>query len=215
MTPSKELILMKMNRLLIVTAASVLIGGGGFLTSKALADGFLTAQNAAPSTEQRQPGEGRRGGGKFERLSSLTEAQRTQLQQIKATSRQQVEAIPTAEQKARMEAIRNDARAKMEAILTAEQRQQLQQSPANGEQRGRGFPRITGLTDAQRTQMREIRSATRQQMDAVLTAEQKAQIEAIRNDTKTKMDAVLTTQQRQELEQLRQQKQQNRSQQQS
>ena len=214
MTPSKELILMKMNRLLIVTAASVLIGGGGFLTSKALADGFLTAQNAAPSTEQRQPGEGRRGGG-FERLSSLTEAQRTQLQQIKATSRQQVEAIPTAEQKARMEAIRNDARAKMEAILTTEQRQQLQQSPANGEQRGRGFPRITGLTDAQRTQMREIRSATRQQMDAVLTAEQKAQIEAIRNDTKTKMDAVLTAQQRQELEQLRQQKQQNRSQQQS
>jgi hypothetical protein len=40
--------------------------------------------------------------------------------------------------------------------------------------------------------MREIRSASRQQMDAILTSEQKAQIEAIRQDTKTKMDAVLT-----------------------
>ncbi len=207
---------MKMNRLLIVSAASVLISGGGFLTSKALADQFLTAQNSAPSTEQQQPGQGMRGKGKFERLSNLTEAQRTQLQQIKSTSRQQIEAIPTPEQKTRMEAIRNDARAKMEAILTAEQRQQLAQSaPSNGEGKGRGFPRITGLTDAQRTQMREIRTATRQQMDAVLTAEQKAQIEAIRNDTKTKMDAVLTAQQRQELEQLRQQKQQNRQQRQS
>ena len=207
---------MKINRLLVVSAFSVLIGGGGFLTSKALADGFLIAQNQSPSTEQRQPGEGRRGGGKFDRLSGITEAQRTQLQQIKSASRQQIEAIPTAEQKARMEAIRNDARTKMEAVLTAEQRQQLAQSaPSNGEGKGRGFKRISGLTDAQRTQMREIRTATRQQMEAVLTAEQKAQIEAIRNDTRTKMDAVLTAQQRQELEQLRQQRQQNRSQQQS
>lgn len=205
---------MKINRLLVVSAVSVLIGGGGFVTSKALADQFLVAQSA-PSTEQRQPKEGRRGAGKFERLSGITEAQRTQLQQIKSASRQQIEAIPSAEQKAQMEAIRNDARTKMEAVLTAEQRQQLQQSPSGGEQRGRGFPRITGLSDAQRTQMREIRSATRQQMDAVLTAEQKAQIEAIRNDTKTKMDAVLTAEQRQQLEQLRQQKQQNRQQRQS
>ncbi|MBW4664984.1 MAG: hypothetical protein KME01_12420 [Chroococcus sp. CMT-3BRIN-NPC107] len=204
---------MKINRLLVVSVASVLIGGGGFVSSKALADGFLTAQNTAPSTEQRQPGEGRRGSKKFERLSSLTEAQRTQIQQIKATSRQQIEAIPSNEQKARMEAIRNDARTKMEAVLTAQQRQQLQQSPANGERKGWGMPKVTGLTDAQRTQMKEIRSATRQQMDAVLTAEQKTQIEAIRNDTKTKMDAVLTAQQRQELEQLRQRKQQNRQQQ--
>ncbi|WP_052672256.1 hypothetical protein [Aliterella atlantica] len=207
---------MKFNRLLVASALSALVGGG-FVASKAIADqSSLIAQTPSPSTEQRQPGEGRRGrGAKFDRISGLTEAQRTQLQQIHAASHQQIEAIPTAEQKARMEAIRNDTRTKMEAVLTAEQRQQLQQSsPANGE-RGRGFPRVAGLTDAQRTQMREIRSAARQQMDAVLTAEQKAQIEAIRNDTKTKMDAVLTAEQRQQLEQFRQQKQQNRPQQQS
>ncbi len=117
---------------------------------------------------------------------------------------------------ARIHAIHNDTRTKMDAVLTAEQRQQLQQSSPDGEERrGRGFPRINGMTDAQRTQMREIRSASRQQMDAVLTAEQKAQIQAIRQDTKTKMDAVLTDQQRQQLEELRQQKRQDRQQRQS
>jgi len=208
---------MKINRLLVVSAVSVLIGGGGFITSKALADQFLTAQNSAPSMEQRDSGKGKRGGGgKFERLSGITEAQKTQLQQIKSASRQQIEAIPTAAQKARMEAIRNDTKAKIDAVLTAEQRQQLaQSSPAGGEQKGRGYPKISGLTDAQKTQMKAIRSASRQQMDAVLTAEQKAQMEAIRTDTKAKMDAVLTAEQRQELEQMRQQKQQNRPQRQS
>ena len=206
---------MKINRLLVVSAVSVLIGGGG-ITSKALADQFLVAQNSAPSIEQRESGERKRGGGKLDRLSGITEAQKTQLQQIKSASRQQIEAIPTAAQKARMEAIRNDTKAKMDAVLTAEQRQQLaQSSPAGGEKKGRGYPKISGLTDAQKTQMREIRSASRQQMDTVLTAEQKAQMEAIRTDTKAKMDAVLTAEQRQELEQMRQQKQQNRQQRQS
>ncbi|PSB26723.1 hypothetical protein [Chlorogloea sp. CCALA 695] len=205
---------MKINRLLVVSAVSVLIGGGGFITSKALADQFLVAQSA-PSMEQRESGEGKRGGGKLDRLSGITEAQKTQLQQIKSASRQQIEAIPTAAQKARMEAIRNDTKAKMDAVLTAEQRQQLaQSSPASGERKGRGYPKISGLTDAQKTQMREIRTASRQQMDAVLTAEQKAQMEAIRTDTKAKMDAVLTAAQRQELEQMRQKKQ-NRQQKQS
>ncbi len=207
---------MKINRLLVVSAVSVLIGGGGFVTSKALADQFLTTQNSAPSMEQRESGKGKRGGGKFDRLSGITEAQKTQLQQIKSASRQQIEAIPTAAQKAQMEAIRNDTKTRMDAVLTAEQRQQLaQSSPTGGEQKGRGYPKISGLTDAQKTQMREIRSASRQQMDTVLTAEQKSQITAIRNDTKTKMDAVLTLEQRQQVEQMRQQKQQNRQQRQS
>lgn len=207
---------MKLKQLLVLSAASVLIGGGGFaLTNKALADqSTLMAQNSTPPTEQREEGEGRRRGSKFERLTGLTDAQKTQLREIHEASHQQIDAIPTAEQKAQMEAIRNDTKNKMDAVLTAEQRQQLEQSSPFGGGRGR-FPRISGLTDAQKTQMREIRSASRQQMDAVLTAEQKAQIEAIRNDAKSKMDAVLTAEQRQQLEELRQQKRQYRQQQQS
>ncbi len=203
---------MKINQLLVISAVSVLMGGGGLVASKAIAQSTLMAQNSAPSTEQRQ--EGRRGGSKFERLSGITDAQKTQLQQIYSASRQQIEAIPSAEQKARMEAIRNDAKSKMDAVLTAEQRQQLAQSPSGG-QRGRGLPKISGLTDAQKTQMREIRSASRQQMDTVLSNEQKAQIKAIRNDAKSKMDAVLTAEQRQQLQQLHQQKRPNPQPQQS
>lgn len=200
-------------QLLVLSAASVLIGGG-FVTSKAIADqSTLMAQNSAPATEQRE-GLGRRGS-KFERLTGLTDAQKSQLRQIHEASHQQIDAIPTAEQKAQIEAIRQDTKAKMDAVLTEQQRQQLQQSSPSGEGRGRGFPRISGLTDAQRTQIREIRSASRQQMDAVLTSEQKAQIAAIRSDTKAKMDAVLTEQQRQQLQELRQQKRQDRQQQQS
>ena len=207
---------MKLNQLLVLSVASILIGGGGFVTNKALAEqSTLMAQNSSPPTEQREGWGGRRGS-KFERLTGLTDAQKTQLRQIHEASHQQIDAIPTAEQKAQMEAIRNDAKSKMDAVLTAEQRQQLEQSsPSGGERKGRGFLKISGLTDAQKTQMREIRSASRQQMDAVLTSEQKAQMEAIRNDTKTKMDAVLTAEQRQQLEELRQQKRQDRQQQQS
>ena len=208
---------MKLNQLLVLSAASVLIGGGGFaFTSKALADQFsLVAQNSSPSTEQRERGEGRPGL-KFERLTGLTDAQKNQIRQINEASRQQIGAIPTAEQKAKMQAIRNDAKSKMDAVLTAEQRQQLEQSSPSGEERrGPGFARLSGLTDAQKNRMREIRSASRQQMDTVLTSEQKAKMQAIRNDAKSKMNAVLTAEQRQQLEQLRQQKRQDRQQQQS
>lgn len=207
---------MKLKQLLVLSAASVLFGGCGFVTSKVNADqSTLIAQNSTAPTEQRAGGEGRRGS-KFENLPGITEAQKTQLRQIHEASHQQIDAIPTAEQKARMQAIRQNTRTQMDAVLTAEQRQKLQQSsPSTGERRGRGFAKISGLTDAQRTQMKQIHEASHQQMDAILTSEQKARIEAIRQNTKTQMDAVLTAEQRQQLQQLRQQKLQGRQQQQS
>ncbi|MBW4576733.1 MAG: hypothetical protein KME08_15770 [Aphanothece sp. CMT-3BRIN-NPC111] len=208
---------MKLKQLLVLSTASVLFGGCGFVTNKVNAEPpTLMAQNSASPTEQRVEGEGRRRGSKFENLPGITEAQKTQLRQIHEASHQQIDAIPTAEQKARMEAIRQNTRTQMDAVLTAEQRQQLQQSsPSTGERKGRGFAKISGLTDAQRTQMRQIHEASHQQMDAILTSEQKARIEAIRQNTKTQMDAVLTAEQRQQLQQLRQQKRQGRQQQQS
>ena len=200
-------------QLLVLSAASVLIGGG-LITTKAIADqSTLIAQTSAPLTEQREEGSRLRRSSKFERLTGITDAQKTQLRQIHEASHQQIDAIPTAEQKAQMQAIRRDTKNKMDAVLTDEQRQQLQQSSPSGG--GSRVPKISGLTDAQRTQMGEILSASRQQMDAILTSEQKAQIQAIRQDTKTKMDAVLTDQQRQQLQELRQQKRQDRQQRQS
>ena len=120
---------MKLNQLLVLSAASILIGGGSFaLTNKAIADqSTLMAQNSTPPTQQREEGSGRGRGSKFERLSGLTDAQKTQLREIHQASRQQIDAIATAEQKAQIEAIRNDAKTKMDAVLTAEQRQQLEE----------------------------------------------------------------------------------------
>ena len=119
---------MKLNQLLVLSAASVLIGGGGFaLTNKALADqSTLMAQNSSSPTEQREGWGGRRGS-KIERLTGLTDAQKTQLRQIRSASRQQMDAVLTSEQKAQMEAIREDAKTKMDAVLTEQQRQQLQE----------------------------------------------------------------------------------------
>lgn len=206
---------MAINRLLVLSAASVLIGGGGFaVVSQALASQpSLVAQSSQP-TGPREGWKGPRSAEFAERLG-LTEAQQTQLRQIHETSRQQMQAIPTAEQKAQMETIRTNAKTKAEGVLTEQQRQQLQQTTPSSsrEFRGRGFARISGLTDEQKTQLRQIHESTHQQMDAILTSEQKSRRDTIRQDTKNKMDAVLTDQQRQQLQQLRQQKRQNRQQQ--
>ncbi len=106
--------------------------------------------------------------------------------------------------------------------------------PGDGMRGGRGFGRIPGLTDAQRTQLDQIRQSTRQQMDAILTAEQKEQMRVareqrqrpnitltedqkarmrqVREDAKRRMEAVLTPEQRQQMEQMRQQRMQRRQQ---
>jgi len=99
-------------------------------------------------------------------------------------------------------------------VLTEQQRQQLQQTPAasSGQPKGPGFARLSGLTDGQKAQLKQIHEATHQQMDSILSSEQKAQIETIHQDAKSKMDAVLSEQQQKQLQQLRQQKQDRRQQ---
>ena len=117
---------MKVNRLLLLAAASVLIGGGSFAASgKVLANQFLVAQNSDQPTEQQGDENPRRAD--FAQRLGLTDAQQAQLKQIHSATRQQIDAIFTPEQKSQMEAIRQDAKSKMDAVLTDQQRQQLQQ----------------------------------------------------------------------------------------
>ena len=113
-------------QLLVLSAASVLIGGG-LITTKAIADQSTLMAQTAPSTEQREEGARQRRGSKFERLTGITDAQKTQLRQIHEASHQQIDAIPTSEQKAQMQAIRQDTKTKMDTVLTDQQRQQLQE----------------------------------------------------------------------------------------
>jgi len=204
---------MKIKQLLLLSAASVLMGGGVAVTGKALANqSFLVAQSSPTSGPRAGWGGPRHE--KFAEQLGLTATQQTQLKQIHEATRQQMDTIPTAAQKAQMEAIRADTKTKMDAVLTEQQRQQLQQTPAasSGQPKGPGFARLSGLTDGQKAQLKQIHEATHQQIEAIFSSEQKSRMAAIRQDAKSRMDAVLTDQQRQQLQQLRQQKQDRRQQ---
>ena len=206
---------MTIKRLLVLSALPLLVGSFGFtVLGKAIANqSTLVTQNSSPSNQQPAAGKEHSGPG-FAKISGLTDDQKAQIKQIWQSSHQQMDAIFTSEQKARMQAIREDAKSKMAAVLTDQQRQQLQQtSSADGRQKGPGFAKISGLTDDQKAQIKQIWQSSRQQMDAIATSEQKARMQAIREDAKSKMAAVLTDQQRQQLEELRQQKPQRLQQQ--
>jgi Spy/CpxP family protein refolding chaperone len=70
------------------------------ITTKAIADqSTLMAQTSAPPTEQREEGSRQRRGSKFERLTGITDAQKTQLRQIHEASHQQIDAIPQPSKK--------------------------------------------------------------------------------------------------------------------
>ncbi|MCX2980270.1 hypothetical protein EYC98_05230 [Halieaceae bacterium IMCC14734] len=91
------------------------------------------------------------------------------------------------EQVQQMQAIRDDggSREDMQAVLTAEQREKMEQHRAS---KGKGGDRLARmqkhlqLTDDQVEQMREIRAngGGRDEMQAVLTEEQRQQLEAHR-----------------------------------
>ncbi|MBW4667885.1 MAG: P pilus assembly/Cpx signaling pathway, periplasmic inhibitor/zinc-resistance associated protein [Cyanomargarita calcarea GSE-NOS-MK-12-04C] len=92
----------------------------------------------------------------FERLG-LTDAQKTQLKEIRENSKSQIE-----------------------AILTPAQREQLKTAIQSGE-RKRGFASLN-LTSEQKTQIREIKQSSRQKMEAVLTPEQQEQLKQMRQN---------------------------------
>ena len=68
----------------------------------------------------------------------------------------------------------------MQQILTPEQRQQLSQLPGQTPEQRRATMKSLNLTDAQKQQMKQIRTSTRQQIEAILTPEQRQQLEARR-----------------------------------
>jgi Spy/CpxP family protein refolding chaperone len=136
---------MAINRLLVLAAVPFVMGGFSFAVSdKAVADqSALVAQNAPQPTGQRKGW-----GKKFDQLG-LSAEQQTRIQQIKQSTRQQMDAIFTAEQKqqkqaarqqrqrpnlnltedqkARLQALRQSSKTQIEAVLTDAQKQKLQE----------------------------------------------------------------------------------------
>ncbi|HEY9692498.1 MAG TPA: hypothetical protein V6D15_09845 [Oculatellaceae cyanobacterium] len=137
---------MAINRLLVLATVPFVIGGFGF----AISDNAV-AQSAPTTPNTAQPnGQYKGWGRKFEQLG-LSEQQKAQIQQIKTSSRQQ-----------------------MDAVFTAEQKQQFQTAR---QQRQR--PNIT-LTDAQKSQLQTIQESSKRQIDAVLTDAQRQQLQQLK-----------------------------------
>ncbi|AUB39224.1 Periplasmic protein refolding chaperone Spy/CpxP family [Nostoc flagelliforme CCNUN1] len=103
----------------------------------------------------------------------LTDAQRTQIQAIKRDSRTKMEAVFTPEQKAKLEAAKQARQAERQAG-------QGQRQP--GQRRGKGGYADLNLSEAQKTQIRQIQESKKQQIQAVLTPEQRQKMEQFRQN---------------------------------
>ena len=129
---------MKMKALFFLPAAIALILG-----ASPMIPSFTNPAFAGPGHEG-----GR--GMKFDQLN-LTDAQKAQMQQIRESTRQQMDAILTDEQKQQMSAAR----------------QQRQKPNLN-------------LTEDQKAKMKAIRESAKTQMEAILTDEQKQKLQELR-----------------------------------
>lgn len=107
-------------------------------------------------------------------LLNLTDAQKTQMRQIREATRQQIENVLTQEQKDKLRAAREQRR---------EQRgqQQAQQGGQRRGQRGQLWSTLN-LTSEQQAQIQRIRQESRQKMQAVLTPEQQQQMQQMRQN---------------------------------
>lgn len=110
----------------------------------------------------------------------LTDAQKAQIQTIRRDSRSKFEAVLTPEQKAKLEAAKQAHRAEWQARKAQGQTGQGQRQP--GQRRGKGGFADLNLTEAQKTQMRQIRESEKQQIQAVLTPEQRQKLEQFRQN---------------------------------
>jgi len=82
----------------------------------------------------------------------------------------------TAEQQQKMQQIRQASRQQIDAILTADQKAQLQAAkPQQGKYR-RGFASLN-LTPDQKSKIQAVMQSSKQQMDAILTPEQRQQLQ--------------------------------------
>lgn len=105
---------------------------------------------------------------------NLTDAQKTQMRQIREATRAQIENVLTQEQKDKLRAAREQRR----------QQREQQQAQQGGERRGQRSQvwASLNLTAEQQAQIKRIREESRQRMQAVLTPEQQQQMQQMRQE---------------------------------
>lgn len=118
--------------------------------------------SSSPLQIAQMPGRGRGMKAAWERLN-LTAVQKAQMQTIRSNTRNQIQAILTPEQKAK--------------LADAKQARQAGQ----GQRGPKGWANLN-LTEQQKTQMRQIRESSKEQMLAILTPEQRQQMEEMRQN---------------------------------
>jgi periplasmic protein CpxP/Spy len=103
----------------------------------------------------------------------LTDTQKSQIQTIRRDSRAKFEAVLTPEQKAKLEAAKQARQA---------QGQTGQGERQAGQRQRKGNFADLNLSEAQKTQMRQIRESEKQQIQAILTPEQRQKLEQYRQN---------------------------------
>ncbi len=200
-----------------------------FVTGAAWAqtnDQSTTPPPANAPGQQRWGGK-HRGQSGIERMAqelNLTDQQKTQIQNIFQTQRQQAQSIRqdtslTPEQRqSKLKQLRDSTHQQIQGVLTPEQQQKFQQlrSEHQGMRHGKMGPGGKGpggmarlnLTPDQKAQIQPIMQSARQQVQTVrqdtsLTAEQKqAKIREIHQNTRSQIEALLTPEQQQQLQQM-------------
>jgi periplasmic protein CpxP/Spy len=142
-----------------------LIAGAALVITPVVASGLMQ-----PATAQ-----GFGGGGfpaKMAKELNLTEQQQAQFKALREKTRSQIEAVLTPEQRAKAQAALQEKMAKV---------QQGDRQP--GEKRGKrgggmkGMFQSLNLTETQKTQIKAIMQASREEGSNILTPEQKAQVQ--------------------------------------
>lgn len=145
--------MMKINKLMSVVASVVAVS--------VVAVPFIVKadaiHNGQPLLAQAQQNSHKKEGDRWAKLN-LTDAQKQQLRQIEKDSRQQIEGVYTPQQLAQLKAART-------------QHQQGQHTNR------RDVMKSLNLTDSQKAQIKQIRTAQKAKMDSVFTPEQRQQLE--------------------------------------
>ncbi|MDZ7962018.1 MAG: P pilus assembly/Cpx signaling pathway, periplasmic inhibitor/zinc-resistance associated protein [Aulosira sp. DedQUE10] len=139
--------------------------------------GFSSRQQVAQVPNAQRPDKG-----PWQQLG-LTDAQKTQIQQIKRDSRTQIEGILTQEQKDQLKAQFQQRQAqRSQRQAQGGQRPQGQQPGQRGK---KGFESLN-LTETQKTQIKQIMESSQQKIQALLTPEQRTKFEQLRQNARSR-----------------------------
>lgn len=129
---------------------------------------IVNAQQISQTPTQVKPAHN----GPFERLG-LTDAQKTQIKEIRRNSRTQMDAILTPEQKQQLEAAKQARQG------------QPRQARGQGERPKKGWASLN-LTEDQKTKMRGIRESEKNQIQAILTPEQQQKFKEFQDNMRSR-----------------------------